>query len=76
LSSRAPEQGEAEVVLPIEYNSEQVEIGFNPVFLLEVLRVVHSDGIIFAVKEANRPGVIRLGDDYVYVIMPVNLTSA
>ena len=55
---------------------EQVEIGFNPAFLLEVLRVVHSEEIIFAVKEANRPGVIRLGDDYVYVIMPVNLSSA
>lgn len=76
LTSRAPEQGEAEVTLPIEYSSEPVEIGFNPVFLLEVLRVVHADEITFAVKEPNRPGVIRLGDDFVYVIMPVNLSSA
>lgn len=76
LTSRAPEQGEAEVALPIEYSSEPVEIGFNPVFLLEVLRVVHADEVTFAVKEANRPGVIRFGDDFVYVIMPVNLSSA
>lgn len=76
LTSRAPEQGEAEVALPVEYRSEPMEIGFNPVFLIEVLRVVSTDQITFAVKEANRPGVIRLGDEFVYVIMPVNLSSA
>ena len=76
LSSRAPEQGEAEIVLPVEYKADPLEIGFNPVFLLEVLRVVHSEELTFALKEPNRPGVVRLDDDFVYVIMPVNLSSA
>lgn len=76
LSSRAPEQGEAEIVMPVVYKAEAVEIGFNPVFILEMLRVAHAEEITFAFKEANRPGVIRLGDDYVYVVMPVNLSSA
>ncbi len=75
LSSRAPEQGEAEISLPIEYKEEAVDIGFNPVFLLEVLRVVHADRITLAFKEASRPGVVRVGDEFVYVVMPVNLSS-
>lgn len=76
LTSRAPEQGEAEVALPITYKGEATEIGFNPVFLLDLLRVAHTEEITLAVKEANRPGLIRVGDDYVYVVMPVNLSSA
>ncbi len=74
LSSRAPEQGEAEISLPVTYKAEPLEIGFNPVFILELLRVAHTERITFAVKAANRPGVIRLGEDFVYVVMPVNLS--
>lgn len=76
LSSRAPEQGEAEISLPVTYQGESLEIGFNPVFILELLRVVHTEEITFALKEANRPGVFRLGNDFLYVVMPVNLSSA
>ena len=76
LSSRAPEQGEATVSLRVEYSGEPVDIGFNPVFLADVLRVAHADEITAAFKEAKRPGVIRIGDDFVYVVMPVNLASA
>ncbi|MGD2108666.1 MAG: DNA polymerase III subunit beta [Phycisphaerae bacterium] len=75
LSSRAPEQGEAEISIPVEYSGETLEIGFNPVFLLELLRVVHTDRITLALKDASRPGVIRTDDDFVYVVMPVNLSS-
>ncbi len=76
LSSRAPEQGEATVALPVRFEGETLEIGFNPVFLLDVLRVAHTDEITINLKEANRPGVVRLGEDFVYVVMPVNLLSA
>lgn len=75
LSSRAPEQGEATISMPIIYSHESLEIGFNPVFLLDALRVINTETISFAVKEANRPGVITVGDDFTYVVMPVNLST-
>lgn len=76
LSSRAPEQGEATVSMPVEYKGDAIDIGFNPVFLLDVLRVTREDEITFSFREANRPGVISVGDKFVYVVMPVNLSSA
>ncbi len=76
ISSRAPEQGEATVSIPVEYKYEPLDIGFNPVFLLDVLRAVHTDEISLALKEANRPGVLRAQDHFLYVVMPVNLASA
>jgi DNA polymerase-3 subunit beta len=76
LSSRAPEQGEAEIVFLVAYHGEPVEIGFNPVYLLEVLRATTAEKITFAFKEPNRPGIVRVGNDYTYVVMPVSLSSA
>lgn len=73
LSSRAPEQGEACVTMPVDYSSERVEIGFNPIFLTDALRVVFDENVTFEFKAPNRPGVIRCGSDFQYVVMPINL---
>ncbi len=73
LSSRAPEQGEARVTMPVDYRDEAIEIGFNPIFLTDVLRVVFDETVTFEFKAANRPGVIRCGSDFQYVVMPINL---
>lgn len=75
LSSRAPEQGEATVAIPVKYRGDPLDIGFNPIFLLDVLRVAQTDEITMAFKEPNRPGVVRTGEDFVYVVMPVNLAA-
>ena len=74
LSSRAPEQGEATVSLAVGYAGEPIEVGFNPVFLIEVLRAVRTDSVKFQLKEEKRPGVLLSGEDLLYVIMPVNLS--
>ncbi len=74
LTSRAPEQGEAVISLPIRYDGGSFEIGFNPAFLTDVLKVIGEDEVEFAFKESNRPGVFRQGDDFLYVVMPVSLS--
>ncbi|HOD80200.1 MAG: DNA polymerase III subunit beta [Planctomycetes bacterium ADurb.Bin126] len=73
LSSRAPEAGEAEVTCPITLEGEPVDIAFNPVFLLDALRVAGTDQISFEMNAGNKPAMIRAGNDFVYVLMPVDL---
>jgi DNA polymerase-3 subunit beta len=73
LSSRSPESGEATVNFPCKYEGTDVEIGFNPTFLIEALRVVDSDDITLELTAPNRPGLLKGGPDFLYVIMPVNL---
>jgi len=73
LSSRAPQQGEATITIPIQYSGEPMEIGFNPIFLLEALRVVRSEGITFSLKASEQPGLLETEDEFIYVVMPVNL---
>ena len=73
LTSRSPEAGEAEVNFACKFEGGDVEIGFNPNFLTEALRVVDTDEIALDLTAANRPGLLRGGANFLYVIMPVNL---
>jgi DNA polymerase-3 subunit beta len=75
LSSRAPELGEAEITVGIEkYDGEPIEIGFNPQFITDVLKVIDNKEVIIELKAPNKPGVIKAGSDFTYVVMPVSLT--
>ncbi len=74
LTSRAPEMGEAEVQLGLDnYEGEPLEIGFNPGFITDALKVVDSGDVIIELKAPNKPGVLKTGNDFTYVLMPVNL---
>ena len=75
LSSQAPEMGEAEINVALAgYTGDPIEIGFNPQFILDALKVADAEQVTFEFKAPNKPGVIRTGSDFLYVIMPVNLT--
>jgi len=76
LSSRTPDEGEAKVDLSIRFKGEPVDIGFNPTFLLDVLRVAHTDEIRLSLKEPNRPGTLELDSNFIHVVMPVSLATA
>ncbi len=73
LTSRSPEAGEATINFACKYDGADIEIGFNPAFLTEALRVVDSDEISLEMTAPNRPGLLKGGANFLYVIMPVNL---
>jgi DNA polymerase-3 subunit beta len=73
LTSRSPEAGEATVNFACKFEGSDVEIGFNPQFLIDALRVVDTDEIELDLTAPNRPGLIKGGPNFLYVIMPVNL---
>lgn len=74
LSSRAPEMGEAEIDVSVpEYAGDPFEIGFNPAYLLDALKVLDESRVQLEFKAGNKPGILRTGPNFLYVIMPVNL---
>ncbi len=73
LSGHGPETGEAEVKCPIAMEGEKVEIGFNPAFLTDALKVVDTDDIVMEMSATNKPAVMKSGNDFLYVLMPVDL---
>lgn len=76
LSSRAPEMGESEIELALTaYEGDDLEISFNPLFITDVLRTIEEPEVTIELKAPNKPGVLRVGADFLYVIMPVNLPA-
>lgn len=77
LSSRAPEMGESEIAVDLaNYEGTDIEISFNPNFLVDVLKVVSDPQVIVELKAPNKPGLIRSETgDFIYVVMPVNLPA-
>jgi len=73
ISSRAAEMGEAKIEMPVEYAGETIEIGFNPVYLLDALKVADTEQVTFEMKTPNKPGLLKGGPGFLYVVMPVNL---
>jgi len=73
FSSRAPETGAAQVNMPINYTGEPINVGFNPQFLIDVLRVMRTEEFEMELGQSDRPGLIKSGVDFLYVLMPINL---
>jgi DNA polymerase-3 subunit beta len=75
ITSRAPETGEAEIEVPIEsFTGDKLEIAFNPVYIMDALKVVDGDNVTIELKKSEKPGLIRSGSSFVYIIMPVSLS--
>ncbi len=73
ISSQSPSAGESKVDFPCKYEGPDFEIGFNPLYLTDGLKAVNDDEVSLEMTAANRPGLIKGGSDFLYVIMPVNL---
>ena len=73
FSGRAPEAGDAQVDMAVDYEGEPIEIGFNPQFLIDVLRVIRTPEFGLELGQPDRPGLIKSGTNFLYVLMPINL---
>lgn len=74
LSSRAQEVGEANVKAEVEaYEGDAVEIAFDPKYITDALKVITEPQVVMELKASNKPGLIKSGNDFLYVVMPMNL---
>lgn len=73
VTSRTPEMGEAEVRIPAEYAGESLEVGFNPTYLMDAVKVIDAQQFVFSFKGPNKPGVITEGRMFTHVVMPVSV---
>jgi DNA polymerase-3 subunit beta len=70
LSKSDPHTGEARVELEAQYKGKDLSIGFNPDYLISLLKNVDQETIALELVDAEKPGVVRIADEYVYVVMP------
>jgi DNA polymerase-3 subunit beta len=73
LSKSTPYIGEAREEMAADYKGKEISIGFNPDYLIDALKSIDAEMIDFEVADPEKPGVIRMGDEYVYVVLPMQL---
>lgn len=73
VSKITPELGEVREELEVDYKGEDMVIGFNPQYLLDVLKTISEEKIEIELNGADKPGVIRLNSYYIYLVLPMQL---
>lgn len=72
VSKSTPDIGESREEVPMEYQGKEMAIGFNPVYLIDVLKNLSLEQIEFELTDSEKPGVIRT-EGYVYIVLPMRL---
>ncbi|MBV9773153.1 MAG: DNA polymerase III subunit beta [Gemmatimonadetes bacterium] len=80
FSVQTPDLGEATEELPVEYDGDPLEIGFNAQYLLELLRYMPTDEVKMSFKAPERAATMEpVGNedtpDYLCLVMPLRLLS-
>lgn len=76
LSAQSQDVGAARESLPVKYEGEPLEIGFNPEFLLAGATAVAEEEVDMRFISPLRPGLLRGKDeDFLYLIMPIRLSD-
>ena len=74
ITAQSPDFGEAHESMAIGYSGPELQVAFNPAFLMDPLRAVAKDEIFFELKDEVSPGVFKTLDSFLCVIMPVRLS--
>jgi DNA polymerase III subunit beta len=75
VTAATPDVGDAEETMPVAFDGEPLEIGFNPEFLKEGIESVEGEEVVLRLISPLRPGLLQPVDseDFRYLVMPIRL---
>jgi DNA polymerase-3 subunit beta len=75
ITANNPEQEEAEEIVDVDYQGDDLEIGFNVAYLIDVLNGLNSEQVKITLADSNSSALIEdaADDSALYVIMPMRL---
>ncbi|HZG28499.1 DNA polymerase-3 subunit beta [Ensifer adhaerens] len=75
LTVNNPDSGSATDEVPVGYDNDPLEIGFNAKYLLDITQQLSGGEAIFMLADPGSPTVVRdvAGDDALYVLMPMRV---
>jgi len=83
VSSTTPELGAGEQQLDADYDGEDLDIGYNAGYLLDILRSIPTEQVAFRLKTALSAGLVEPvgalpeeGEELLCLIMPLRLPDA
>ncbi len=74
ITAQSPDFGEAHESMAIGYSGPDLQVAFNPAFIMDPLKALTKDEVFFEVKDEVSPGVFKTLENFICVIMPVRLS--
>ena len=74
ITAQSPDFGEAHESMAIAYSGPDLQVAFNPQFIMDPLRALTKDEVFFELKDEVSPGVFKTLESFICVIMPVRLS--
>lgn len=74
ITAQSPDFGEAHESMAISYSGPDLQVAFNPLFVMDPLKALTKDEVFFELKDEVSPGVFKTLDSFICVIMPVRLS--
>ena len=72
ISKSTPDLGEFYEEIETQYEGKEIVIGFNPDYLMDVLKNLDDEVVELEVMESEKPAVIRK-PGYIYIVLPIRL---
>ena len=72
---RSASTGEATAHLPVEFEGKPGDIAFNPDYLIDGLKNCETDTVVLEYNERTSPGKFTLGENYIYIVMPITIDT-
>ena len=75
VSANNPEQEEAVDELAVDYDGQEVEIGFNVGYLIDALKAIETEQVDLGLEDPNSSCTLNAPDDSstLYLVMPMRL---
>jgi len=73
VSKSSPNIGEVREEMDTLYKGQEITVGFNPNYIMDVLKVIPQDEIALEVFGPDKPAVIRIEDWFLYLALPMQL---
>lgn len=73
ITGSSPDVGESHESMAIAYEGPDVQVAFNPHYLLDPLKALTKDEVYFEFNDQFSPGTIKTLESFLCVIMPLRL---
>ena len=72
--------GEGNEEISVKYDAEEIEIGYNGLYVLDLIRNIDTDEVSFLLKDSVSAAIVtpisqKANEDLMMLIMPIRLTD-
>jgi DNA polymerase-3 subunit beta len=71
ITANSPEVGEGRESIAVNYHGREIAIAFNPIYLMDPLKILENDEVFFDLTDELSPALLRINGPFLYVLMPM-----